>query len=58
MGQLKELALRGVKNVTDASVDDLAKIKSLEHLNIRQNGITVEGWERLKKALPQTVVFK
>lgn len=58
MSHLKKLALRGVKKVTNASIEDLAKIKSLEHLNIRQNGITVEGCEQLKQAMPKTVVFK
>lgn len=58
MPNLKRLALRGVKGVTDAAIDDLAKIPNLEHLNIRSNGITVEGCARLKQAMPKTVVFK
>ena len=58
MSNLKQLALRGLKQVTDASINDLAKIRSLEHLNIRQNGITTDGYARLKQAMPKTVVFK
>lgn len=58
MGNLKRLALRGLKQVTDASVKDLAKLRSLEHLNIRQNGITPDGFAKLKQAMPKTTVFK
>lgn len=58
MANLKQLALRGLKQVTDASIDDLLKLKQLEHINIRQNGISVEGCERLKQGLPKTVVFR
>lgn len=58
MTNLKQLALRGVKTVTDTSIDDLAKIRSLEHINIRQNGITADGCNRLKQAMPKTTVFK
>ncbi len=58
MANLKQLALRGVKQVTDASIDDLLKFRQLEHLNIRQNGISEEGCERLKQGLPKTVVFR
>ncbi len=58
MSNLKRLALRGLKQVTDASVDDLAKLRNLEHLNIRQNGITTNGFARLKQAMPKTTVFK
>lgn len=58
MANLKQLALRGLKHVTDASVDDLLKLKQLEHLNIRQNGISADGCERLKQGLPKTVVFR
>jgi hypothetical protein len=58
MANLKQLALRGVKRVTDASLDDLLKFQQLEHINIRQNGISLEGCERLKQGLPKTVVFR
>lgn len=58
MSNLKRLALRGVKQVTDESVNDLLKLKQLEHINIRQNGISNAGYERLKQGMPQTVIFK
>ena len=58
MSHLKRLALRGLKQVTDASLEDLAKLQSLEHLNIRQNGITPDGFAKLKQAMPKTTVFK
>lgn len=58
MPNLKRLAFRGLKQITDESLDDLARIKSLEHINIRGNGLTADGVERLKRALPQTVVFR
>lgn len=58
MPQLKRLALRGLKQVTDASLDELAKLTRLEHINIRQNGITEAGCDRLRQAMPKTVVFK
>ena len=58
MPQLRRLALRGLKQITDASLDELARLAQLEHLNIRQNGITEAGSDRLRQALPKTVVFK
>jgi hypothetical protein len=58
MPHLRSLRLRGLKEVTDASVPALAACTQLEHLNIRQNGISVAGFERLKTALPRTHVFK
>lgn len=58
MPQLKRLALRGLKQVTDASLEELAKLTQLEHINIHQNGITEAGCERLRQALPKAVVFK
>jgi len=58
MGNLKRLAFRGVKKITDASIADLAKISGLQHINIRGNGITNDGCARLKEAMPKTVVFK
>ena len=58
MPNLKRLAFRGVKAITDESIAELAKIKNLEHINIRGNGLTSEGCERLQRALPKTVVFR
>lgn len=58
MPNLKRLAFRGVKAITDASIDDLAKIKGLEHINIRGNGLSASGVARLKEAMPQTAIFR
>jgi len=58
MTHLKQLGLRGTPLVTDASLDDLAKLKHLDHLTIRETKITADGVERLKAAMPKTIVFK
>ena len=58
MTHLKQLGLRGTPQVTDASLNDLEKLKHLDHLTIRETKITAEGVERLKRAMPKTVVFK
>lgn len=58
MTHLKLLAIRGTTLVTDASLDDLAKFGHLEHLTIRETKISGDGVERLKQAMPKTVVFK
>jgi hypothetical protein len=48
---LEELTLNSTK-VTDASIDDLAKLKLLRVLNIAGSQITSDGKPRLKKSLP------
>jgi hypothetical protein len=58
MTNLKQLGLRGMKLVTDASLDDLVKFGHLEHITIRETKISTEGVEKLKKAMPKTEVFK
>jgi len=58
MTHLKQLGLRGMKQVTDASLDDLVKFGHLDHITIRETKISLEGVESMKKAMPKTVVFK
>lgn len=58
MKHLKQLGLRGLNQVTDATLDELAEFRHLEHLTIRETKISADGVTRLKQALPKTVVFK
>jgi hypothetical protein len=58
MTHLKELRLRGLKQVTDASADALARFGHLAHLNIRETKTSPATVGRLQKAMPDTVVFK
>jgi hypothetical protein len=58
MTHLKQLGLRGLTFITDASLDDMVKMTHLEHVTIRETKIGPEGVERMKKAMPKTVVFK
>jgi hypothetical protein len=58
MTHLKQLRLRGLKLVTDASLDQLVQFGHLEHINIRQTKTSPEAVERMKKEMPKTVVFK
>ena len=56
--QLTQLYLSGT-NVTNASVDMLSSIKSLQVLDIHNTKITESGKERLAEALPQcNVIYK
>lgn len=58
MSHLSELRLRGMKQVTDASLDDLVKFGHLKTISVRSVGITSNGVERMKEAMPQTLVFR
>ncbi|NBV21232.1 MAG: hypothetical protein EBS05_04825 [Proteobacteria bacterium] len=58
MTHLKQLRLRGMKKVTDATLDDLMKFGHLGNLTIRETGISWESVDRIKQAMPKTVVFK
>lgn len=58
MTHLKELRIRGMTKVTDASLDDLVKFGHLKLISIREDKISPAGVERMKKAMPNTVVFK
>jgi hypothetical protein len=58
MTHLRQLNLRGLQQVTDASLDDLVRFQHLAHLGIRETKISGDGVARLKQALPKTVVFK
>src|SRR6185295_6821922 len=58
MTHLKELRIRGLTGVTDASLDDLVKFGHLKQISIREDKISVEGVERMKKAMPNTIVFQ
>ncbi len=57
MKQLRELRLRGLK-VTDASVEALSAMTFLEKLSVRSTGVTWDGIDKLKKAMPKTYLFK
>ena len=43
-------------DITDASIVQLSKFRHLKSLDIDGTKITKEGWERLAKALPNTLV--
>jgi len=58
MSHLKELQLRDLKKVTDASLDDLVKFGHLKTLNVRAAGVSWDGVDRMKKAMPNTFIFK
>ena len=58
MTHLKRLNLRGLKQVTDASLDDLVKFGHLDHVTIRETKISLDGVSRMQKAMPKTIVFK
>ncbi len=58
MTHLKELRLRGLKSVTDASLDAMVKFGHLKTISVRSAGISWEGVDRMKKAMPNTFVFK
>ena len=57
MEHLRELRLRGLK-VTDASVESLSEMTFLETLSVRGTGVTRDGVDQLKKAMPETYIFK
>ena len=58
MTHLKRLNLRGLKQITDAALEDLVRFDHLAHIGIRETKISADGVERMKKAMPKTVVFK
>lgn len=58
MKHLKQLRLRGMKQVTDASLEDLLRFGHLEHINIRETKTSPETVARMKKEMPKTDVFK
>lgn len=58
MTHLGELRLRGMKQVTDASLDDLVKFGHLKTISVRGAGVSWDGVTRMKEAMPQTFVFK
>lgn len=58
MRHVKRLNLRGLKQITDASVDDLAKFEHLDHLGLRETTVGSAGITHLKSALPNTEIFK
>lgn len=58
MKHLKHLGLRGLKQVTDASLPKLTQFGHLTQITIRETGITLDGVAKMKEAMPETVVFK
>ncbi len=58
MRGLKKLNLRGLRQVTDASLDDLLKFGHLTNLNIRETTTSPQAVEKMKSAMPKTEVFK
>jgi hypothetical protein len=58
MSHLKRLNLRGLKQITDASLNDLVRFSHLEHIGIRETSISRNGVQRMQQAMPKTTVFK
>jgi len=58
MTHLKELRLRGMTKVTDASLADLMKFGHLKQIGIREDKISWESVDRMKQAMPDTNIFK
>lgn len=58
MTHVKRLNLRGLKQVTDAALNDLEQFRHLEHIGLRETSVSVQGIARLKEVLSQTEVFK
>ncbi|MDF1853797.1 MAG: hypothetical protein P1U85_23415, partial [Verrucomicrobiales bacterium] len=57
MEQLRELRLRDLKEVTDATVEALSTLTFLEKLSVRGTNVTWDGVDQLKKAMPETYIF-
>ncbi len=55
LNHLQRLSLRGMP-VTDEAVDQLARFRSLKHLDVRETRISEQGLSRLKAALPSCEV--
>jgi Leucine-rich repeat (LRR) protein len=53
---LEELVLTG-NNVSDAAIPNLSSITTLKLLDVRQTAITANGWDELKKDLPNCNVM-
>ena len=45
-------------NGTDASAEGLSELTFLEKLSVRGTGVTWDGVDKLKKAMPETYIFK
>lgn len=58
MTHVKRLNLRGLKQVSDAALNDLEQFRHLEHVGLRETSVSAQGISRLKKTLSQTEVFK
>ncbi len=58
MLHVKRLNLRGLKQVTDASLNDLEHFRHLAHIGLRETSVSAAGVARLRTSLPQTDVFK
>ena len=58
MRGLKKLELRGLTQVTDASLDDLVKFGHLTNLGIRETKTSPQAVEKMTSAMPMTAVFK
>jgi len=58
MTQLRELRLRGLQQVTDAAVADLGKFGHLKTISVRGAGVSWDGVAQMKRAMPETFVFK
>lgn len=58
MTHVRQLGIRGLKQVTDASLPEIVKMTHLKHITIRETGISWESVDKMKTAMPETVVFK
>jgi hypothetical protein len=58
MKQLKQLELRGLTGVTDASLKALSQFGHLKQIGIREAKISWESVDAMRAAMPDTRVFK
>ncbi len=58
LSSLCRLHLNGCSGVTDASINSIARLKSLRSVVLFRTGVTEEGAARLRKALPECRVLR
>jgi hypothetical protein len=58
MKQLKNLEIRGLTGVTDASLKALSQFGHLKQIGIRETKISWESVDTMRAAMPETRVFK
>ena len=58
MTHLKELRLRGLKRVKDASADAADKLPQLTSLSVRGSRVFRDGVAQMKPTMPETFILK